>query len=411
MIEKLRRDALKAKGIQALLLFAAAAAVFVFLVWGSIPLLLHGPESIDGIAVGDLEGRYVALDTNALLGTYAQTTSDGSVSSQEYVLPVQCSDGIYLIGVETASKKNIATADAVTDSTIAVLNGEAADFDGSHWAIRGTVHAMDGETEGFFTQTLADAGLDGQSSIADGSRALVLVPGDIGGQSAFELVLYGAACAALLAGAVVTLVRALKGHYQKEITAWCDAQPSPEMARSQLDSFYAAAEPFHSVRADSRFVLYDHGAESWFAPVQDIAWVYQTTTQHRTYFIPTGKTFTVTVRTLTGGVPKTRGIPVRGENGAQEMLNYLRQYLPEAVFGYNVQLEAMFRKDPLQFAPQVRVLRAAAQARSAAQPAADGAADTAVSSAETTAAASAATGAEHPADTGAAAGQETSGTL
>ena len=357
MIEQLRQRTLHQKLWLVLALAAAAVALFVWTVAGSLPLLLRGPLQESELTADTLEGSYATIDVDVLVDYYAETTSDGSVESEEYLMPVYCADQTVLVGVKISGSKKIAQADAVLNSTVSVLNGSAKALDGSHLQLTGTFCAMDAQTSSYFTESLTQDGLDQENSLVDGTLPLVFEPDTVGAQSTFNLVLYTIVSAALLAWAAVVLIRALTGSYQKEITAWCDAQSSPEGAREALDTFYRTAQPFENVRADAHFLMYDHGADSWVCPLEDVVWLYQTTTQHRTNGIPTGKTFVVTVWTLAGGKARARTIGVRNEAAAREMLQHLAPCLPMALFGYRPEWLGLFRKNPDAFVAQMRAAR------------------------------------------------------
>ena len=74
-----------------------------------------------------------------------------------------------------------------------------------------------------------------------------------------------------------------------------------------------------------------------------IVWVYQQNTTHRTNGVKTGTTYELLVYCLNDN--KVKSISVPNENTGREILQYLKETMPRAVVGFSDELLKMFKKD------------------------------------------------------------------
>ncbi|HEX9218305.1 MAG TPA: DUF6709 family protein [Gemmatimonadales bacterium] len=79
--------------------------------------------------------------------------------------------------------------------------------------------------------------------------------------------------------------------------------------------------------------------------LQDVLWAYKKITKHSVNFIPTGKTYEAIVNCY-GGTATIRG----SEKKVGEMLNFVQQRAPWAIYGFSDQLAATFNKHRQDFA-------------------------------------------------------------
>ncbi len=75
--------------------------------------------------------------------------------------------------------------------------------------------------------------------------------------------------------------------------------------------------------------------------VEDIAWAYKKVTQHRTNFIPTGKTFAAVICDRNGGVKEVSG----SAKNIDALLNGLGARLPWIAMGFDKELQTWWAKD------------------------------------------------------------------
>lgn len=379
MLEELKRKTLPGKIVEALLFAVIGFAVIFLCADGAktVPMLLNTTD-LYTLDVNELEGRYVKAEIYAIYDWYAETTrGEDTVIRREFIIPVGPEE---YMGVNV-DKLHFDAAERIMDATQAVLAGDAAELDEKTFTVTGTVMAMDSQTRRFYEQTISYYGLS--EAEEELFLPLVIETNRIGDQEKSEVFLWLALGAALIVAGIVVLVLAFTGWYQRKLVAWCKAQPDPQAAKEQLDLFYQSAAQYGKVKVDRELLLYENGGSSFLVPVKEIAWVYQTTTQHRTNGIPTGKTFALTLRTC-GKRRESYTIPVKKEEDAFQLMRDLLPYLSRTIFGYNRDWERIYNANPAAFADTILSQRAAAQAAKAAptsagpdgSPAASDAADT-----------------------------------
>jgi hypothetical protein len=86
--------------------------------------------------------------------------------------------------------------------------------------------------------------------------------------------------------------------------------------------------------------------------LQDVLWAYQKITKHSVNFIPTGKTYEAIVH-CNGGTATIPG----NEKRVRELLNFVAQRTPWAIYGFSDQLAGTFNKSRQEFARSVEQRR------------------------------------------------------
>ena len=96
-----------------------------------------------------------------------------------------------------------------------------------------------------------------------------------------------------------------------------------------------------------RALYYMDGAHPRVVSTKKILWAYTNITQHRTYGIPTGKTYSVQL--LAEGRGNFLAIGAKNEANAKEILQYLGNKFPWMVLGYSDDLRKLFSQDIVTF--------------------------------------------------------------
>lgn len=339
MIEELKRKRMLKNGLWALLLAVIALGLLAASGFGAFKWLA-GPRALDELAPDEMKGAYVEAYVPYLYAGYAQTTStsgsETTVIADEYIMDAgpEYYMGLYVSG------SWIDPAEQLYDQSWYYSQGQI-DLDtlyDSLLVVRGTVLEMDDETRGYYEEVLADMGVSSTEDLAL-FLPYVLVVDQVGRDE--YTVLYTVLAALCLAGALWLVIRAVLGVYQADAVRLCRAQgPGEQIMRERLDGFYQTVTPVYGVRADTNFVCFEEGAYLRVMVPADIVWAYKTTTHHRTNGIPTGKSYTVTLRTRAG---KRHEIRVRNEAATEELLRYLFPRLPDTAFGYETDYETQWR--------------------------------------------------------------------
>lgn len=363
MFRQLKKKIRRRKRLKAFV-FLAAAALLLALHFPGLRMLAAGPVDLYTQDVDGLEGRYVAARVDIIYNWYAETVQHSSNGARrtirrEYIIPVGSSE---YMGMELPGTQ-LTDAEAVLASTSAVQQGSAASLDGSTVVVRGTVLPMDSQTRAYFATV---AGIE-ELSQQDQQRflPLVLVSGRVGAYTDTELYLALAGAAILALAGLVVFVRAgrLDGPAQPAAYLSAIAGPmAPALESGELDGFYRQTRPVGHLRASSRWLLCENGAQSWLLYGRDVAWVYRTR-----------RDIILRARSPQGRrLRRYYRVPVRGRAEANAILERLYPLLPDTVFGYRPEWELLYEASPARFCHDVRAGQQAAReaaARRAAGPA------------------------------------------
>ncbi len=381
MLQSLKQKTLLGKLWVIIGLAAATAAIGVIFGSGLIKLI-QGPtyfEPLDDNDIAALTGKYLEADIDTLIDYYAETVTSETgkrdqVTAREYIMPINTPDATIYIGVELPKSK-ISDAEAVVADTERLLDDEdgSYEWDGSYVSVRGTLQPMDEETEALFRDYFYDAGFD-DSEIGLGDdcyvRPLVLTDGEIDGDGPEVYIFMGIIGLITLLCAIWTLVHSLTGGYQKQIRAYIAANSDPQGTEQALDRFYEDTMQEGAVRMSRSWLMYVHGGDSWVLAGDDVVWAYQYTLRRKMYGIVTvGKE--ITVRVFSASEKKNcHDIPVRNEDEAKKILEDLARTYPDAMIGYDKDIERRFQADPAAFHREVIAARRAPAAQAADVPAA-----------------------------------------
>ncbi len=119
------------------------------------------------------------------------------------------------------------------------------------------------------------------------------------------------------------------------------------------------------VRMSRSWLMYDKGGNSWVLAGDDVVWAYQYTVRHKAYGILTVRK-ELMVRVF--GAKEKRAchdIYVRNEDEAQEILQQMARTYPDALIGYDQDIERKYRANPAAFHQAVITARHAPAAPAA----------------------------------------------
>lgn len=375
MLESLKKKTLLGNLWCIIVLGIVTAALGV--VFGSgIVKMLAGPAYFDPLDdhedILSLQGQYITMDVDTLIDYYAETVRSESgkrdeVSAREYIMPINTPDATIYIGLEVPASK-IDDAEAVVDDTARMLDDEGGSYewDGSYVTVRGTLKRMDDETKQLWEDYFIDAGFSYDDiGLEDGCTflPLVLTDDEIDGSDTFVLGFMGIVILVVLA--IWFVVHSLTGGFQKQIRNYIKASDDPQATEQALDRFYEDTMQDGKVRMSRSWLMYDKGGNSWVLAGDDVVWAYQYTVRHKAYGILTvNKELMVRVF----GAKEKRAchdIYVRNEDEAQEILQQIARTYPDALIGYDKDIERKYRANPAAFHQAVITARHAPAAPAA----------------------------------------------
>lgn len=361
MLESLKKKTLLGNLWCIIVLGIVTAALGV--VFGpGIVKMLAGPAYFEPLDdhedILSLQGQYITMDVDTLIDHYAETVRSESgkrdeVSAREYIMPINTPDATIYIGLEVPASK-IDDAEAVVDDTARMLDDEdgSYEWDGSYVTVRGTLKRMDDETKQLWEDYFIDAGFSYDDiGLEDGCTflPLVLTDDEIDGSDTFVLGFMGIVILLVLALLIWFVVRSLTGGFQKQIRRYIAATADPEGTEQALDRFYEDTMQDGKVRMSRSWLMYDKGGNSWVLAGDDVVWAYQYTVRHKAYGILTvNKELMVRVF----GAKEKRAchdIYVRNEDEAQEILQQMARTYPDALIGYDQDIERKYHANPAAF--------------------------------------------------------------
>lgn len=376
MLQSLKQKTLVGK-LWAIIVLAVAA-IFIGVVFGpGIAKMIAGPTHfapLDDHDVLSLQGQYLEADIDTLIDYYAETVVSESgrpdkVSAREYIMPVNTPDATVYIGVEVPKPK-ISDAEAVVADTERLIDDEdgSYEWDGSYVSVRGTLQPMDDETRQLWEDYFIDAGFSYDDiGLFDDCTALplVLTDGEIDGQDMFVYGFMGVIGVLLVVLAIWFVVHSLTGGFQKQIRNYIKASDDPQATEQALDRFYEDTMQDGKVRMSRSWLMYDKGGNSWVLAGDDVVWAYQYTVRHKAYGILTVRK-ELMVRVF--GAKEKRAchdIYVRNEDEAQEILQQMARTYPDALIGYDQDIERKYHANPAAFHQAVITARHAPAAPAA----------------------------------------------
>lgn len=347
MLKELNKKPLKKNLLWAVLLIALAV---IFLAAGDFGIftLIKGPVALEELSAEELEGRYVETDVNFIWEAYAYYGDTRETATEIH----------YMVASQPVQQLE----DAVDCSYIGLIVHESRleDFENSYekgtlaWnnrdssalpkalQVRGVVRQMTQDEYDYYAELAEESGMTELDIVP-----LVLDDGALATENAESVLPFTVIAGVLLFIAVFKLVRSLTGTYQRDIRRYCAASPDADYTLQRLEDFYASAEPLTGgIRANQEWLLFSEGYYTRLLECAQVAWVYSSTVQHRTNGIPTGKTFSLTLRDKAG---KKYNVPMRREADTQEAAHQLFELLPCAVFGYDTEREKLFQQDRAAF--------------------------------------------------------------
>lgn len=383
MLQSLKQKTLISKLWLIIVLAVASIACAVYF-GPSFIMMVQGPtyfEPLDDNEISALQGKYLAAYVDTIIDYYAETVRSETgkldvTTSRDYIMPINTTDGYTVyVGLEVPKSK-LADADAVVDDTAVYLADEdgSYEWDGSYVEVRGTLKPMDSETEGLYRDYLSDMGIDDDMIGMDADCTflpLVLVDGDIGVTDGGYLPVMMIVLVVLLAVLVFIIVRCATGSYQKQIRNYIAKSADPQGTEQALDRFYEDTMQEGKVRIGRDWLMYINGGSSWVLAGDDVVWAYQYTLRRKMYGVVTvGKDISVRVFSATEKKAQ-HDIPVHNEEAAKELLQDLQNMYPNAMIGYDADMERRYNADPVGFHKAVVEARRqpAAPAEPEAQPA------------------------------------------
>lgn len=341
-LKQLRSISLRKNLPAIIILFIISAAIFIGFGCQNLFKLLS-PKTLSELTPENMEGAYVEDDIYYFYTPYLQEEKyknnhpTGKITSIQFIVDF---DETYYMGLSVHGD-DLDGAEDMMEACDDYYYGEITAEEVPVYHVKGTIRAMDREVSDYYYDAASDS-----PDTQEVMLPYYLDVNRIGSNSFIEVWIWTAISLILLLISLFMFIKALTGGYQKKLKTKLESMGSLDAMTGRLERFYDSTAPVCGVRMDSNFIFFQHGAESIMLLPRDLAWAYQSTTQHRTYGIPTGKSHAVTFRTMDG---RSYGLSMK-ENQIHTLLDAIHQNYPAVVIGYNVELEQLYKNNRNAFA-------------------------------------------------------------
>ncbi len=335
-LNQLKRESLRKVILRVVLLLALGTAFFVL--FGCHKLLgTLSPKTLADLTPETMEGAYVEDDIYFLYTPYVEVEQyrdnvrTGTVGMQ-YLTDF---DEIYYMGLYV-HKDSLQEAEALMDASEDFMEGNLAAEQMPVMHVKGTVRLMEEDDQRYYFDLA-----EGDAELEAVMLPYYLDVGRVGKQTFVTVAVFAAVALVCVILAIFPLVKALTGGYQKQLRRKLSESGDMEAAAERVERFYEAAEPVCGVRMNGEYVFFQEGPNSILLRPWEVAWAYQSTTQHRTNGIPSGKTYAAVLRTMDG---KQYTLSM-SESQVQTLLGAMETALPGTVLGYSDELAGLYKNN------------------------------------------------------------------
>ena len=342
-MNKLRKKSLKTT-LPLSIALAIAGIVMIALSLPSITTAGQDPIPWEEVNFeGDIEGLYVSGTLYGIYDWYCENTTDGRVTSKEYIIDA---DDTYYMGM-LVLKKDMDAAEDLMDVSWDYLDGYATEEELAElqYEITGTISPIPTDSRHFYNEYI-----DWVAESDPTARSLFLPyyieVNKAGAFTAGGAWLLGGAGVLFVAIAILLIVLALNGFYQKSIKKYIDTSASPDMTAERIERFLANTKETNGMYYNNEFICGQHGSSTIFGETSKIVWVYTHETKHKSYFITVSKTYELVICFVDG----TRHfVSMKNQAAADLHIHRLGELCPQAIFGYTDELNSLFNRSLASF--------------------------------------------------------------
>ena len=121
---------------------------------------------------------------------------------------------------------------------------------------------------------------------------------------------------------------------------------NPEQLSSQIGTELLAPHTnYKALRLTQSWLLRKRFFSTWVSPLDEVVWAYKKVTRHSVNLIPTGKSYTAIIV----GRHRQRIEHKMSQKKVDALLTELASRVPWAVYGFNADLDNVWKKDPGEF--------------------------------------------------------------
>ena len=338
MLQELRKKSRK-HAIMVILGCVIAIAIIMAVLWVfGLSYLFQKPVSLNGIADNEIGEMRAEGDIQFIIGCYAAYGEEGSESNPDmkyYLIPV--GEKSY-IGMQT-KKKYFADFDQFMAVCQEYLMGERENVEGSYH-VKGTITKMEGMELKYYKEYYEQLDWGGEEVFLP----YTLNVDCLGTQEYLTYYIFGGIILCIMIAIFYTLVKMIKGNYEKMIIQYCKKSGDYERTLHNIEHFYYSVLPVNEFRISQEYIMVPENHNTLFVESKELLWAYMNRTEHRTYFIKTGETYAIQLY-MRDGTGHT--ISVHTMQDAEEILGVIHTRLPYVFVGYSDEIRSVFYSDRL----------------------------------------------------------------
>lgn len=284
----------------------------------------------------DIEGIHVRDTVYGIYDYYCEETENYSdVVAREYFIDA---NDFYYIGMRAEHRK-MTKADELLYATERYFEGtdDGTELMEAQYIIDGVIKAMPYDSKEYYYEAADWYGINREVFLP-----YYVEDGSYGAYDTFDLVFISVIVIAAFGGAILLLVWAVTGHYQKSVKKYLNSSPNAEFAASKVENFLVSVPLEDGMRYNHEFLCGSSGPTTVFGETQKLAWAYKHIVTHKRNFITVSKDYSVVLGFTDGTIQRA---DVKNEEIADKHLEKLSKLCPKALFDYSTQLEKMFEKD------------------------------------------------------------------
>lgn len=345
-IKKLKAKSILGTSLLSLLILLMGV---LFLVGSQCWLFWQTPQNLYEVPREELEGAYVTVELPLIYTEYAYTEkyennydTTGTIVSMEYIIDANVDDYCGLL-IEDAEM--IEQANALLEQFYQYNYYEIDEITAT-FTVTGVMEKMPNDSLEFYHEVV---GYD-QLSAKEQEIYLPLYLNVRDGSEVTSSVLMLIAGVAFLLWALIWELRAFSGAYQKQVMKKAQqlSPNAPDRILEQLEQL-AKSQPKEKVMMNDQLIFAQSNNKSYLYATNELVWAYHSTTTQRVYFIPVGKTHSLTLAMIDG---KSIQVPMKDAQ-VNEYLQSIHQLHPACFLGYNNEIAKLYRKNPASL-PQIR---------------------------------------------------------
>ena len=366
MLEEMKKKSVKA--IMPISILLIVVGVVLLAVFGpDFFTYVKGPVDFNTLTMDEIDNQFVKIDYNFSYGTFAEETttrtrngvkvSEGVTSRMNIVLISGVdhyfekeNDGFRYMGI-CFEKKDFSKADRVDENVIDFFNTfEEWYYDSSitneellgtlkdHYEFTGQIVKMTDEMYAYYKEFFLDEDYTLEEIEEYCSPYYIKVGYMKHGE--YGLVIFLTILGLILTViGILVIVRAVTGGFQKKLIKELNKSA---FGLSRVESDFQSAVTLCKGYKIGREYLYVMGAGSSVHLLSEFLWAYIHQTTHKTYFITTGKSFSVNV---CKDNKKSFMINVKNNAEATSVLETLQKACPGLILGYSDEAAKIYRTD------------------------------------------------------------------